>query len=157
MRHPILLMFIAAASAGQVAAQQATPARVDESGWRAMRWLVGSWRGSGGAYPEFFEDYRLVDDSTMRQRSLADGTFAAATDSSDIEWRGGVVHKLRGGTVRSIVARVAGDTIRFEPRSGSRGGFTWIRVSPDEWIAVLDPAAPAAAPVTYRLRRVAPR
>ena len=34
------LDLIAAASAGQVAAQQATPARVDESGWRAMRWPI---------------------------------------------------------------------------------------------------------------------
>ena len=75
----------------QGVAQEPAPVTLEQ--FRQMQWIVGSWRGSGGAYPSFFEEYHAVDDSTIQMRALSDSTFRAATDSSWIEFRNGAIRK----------------------------------------------------------------
>jgi len=138
---PMLLLCVASLGA------QNTPS-FTVAQFKSLAWLGGQWRGSGGSYPNFFEDYRVVDDSTIRMRTLKDSTFAVASDSSLITPRNGRIQN--GG---SVVTRIRGDTVRFEPAPGQRGnGYTWIRQSANAWTAVLD--APGGANVVYQMRRV---
>lgn len=139
----LLMLLVCAAPLG---AQNTTPG-VTLAQIKSLSWLSGEWRGSGGAHPSFFEDYRMVDDSTMRMRSLEDSTFAVANDSSLITSRNGRIQKGN-----SVVTHIRGDTVRFEPAPGRRGnGFTWIRQSANSWTAVLD--VPNGASVVYQMPR----
>lgn len=129
------------------------PARVSPATFAALRWVVGRWRGSGGNYPSFFEEYSVVDDSTLRRRSFTDSTFSVANDSARFEYRNGGLHQVRGGR-RYPATRFTGDTVRYQhPGGGPMGGSMWVRHSADEWSATLD-AMQGAAPTVYVLRRI---
>jgi hypothetical protein len=139
-------------SAGVLAAQRpAAPATLAQ--FRELRWLSGTWRGSGGAYPAFFEEYRMINDSTILMRGYADSTFRAVTDSSWIELRKGIV-STRSDRAPSVATELSADRVRFAREGSARGGFTWSRVSPDQWTATLHPVTPGGAETVYVMRRV---
>lgn len=125
------------------ASAQDPAASVSFERFRQLRWVVGSWKGSGGNYPAFYESYDIVDDSTLRRYSWSDSTFTRAQDSARFEWRGGRLSQVRNG--RSFPAlRFTGDTVQWQPPSA-----TWIRTSKDVWTAIL-----AGGGTVYRLVRV---
>ena len=134
-----------------VAPPAAATVTLDE--FRQVHWIAGSWRGSGGAYPSFFEEYRLVDDSTIQMRAFSDSTFTVATDSSRIEWRNNVVNS-RGNDRGYIVIALSADSIRFIREGEAAGGHTFKRASPDEWTATLHPANETGQPTVYIMRRL---
>lgn len=150
-----LLLAVAAPAAGQ--ARSASPreapaaAPISREAFASLRWLEGRWVGSGGGYAAFYEAYAFLNDSTIEQREHPDSTFGEPRRRATIEWRNGAVLKRTGERVESRLVRVAGDTARFEMGAGPRG-FTWYRVSADEWAAVLDGRT---EPVVYRMRRFA--
>ncbi|GMV04536.1 MAG: hypothetical protein AMXMBFR53_08160 [Gemmatimonadota bacterium] len=131
-------------------AQQRAETLFSREAFASLAWLEGRWVGSGGGFDAYYEEYRALNDSTWEQRTFPDSTFSTPDGTSTIEWRGGVILKRRGGTVETRVARIAGDTARFEPVVAGRRGFTWFRVSRDEWRAVLDRPT---EPVVYTLKR----
>lgn len=136
---------------GPEALAQSTPiATISRDAFASLRWLAGRWVGSGGGYAAFYEEYVVLNDSTIEQREFPDATFARPSATSTIEWRGGTAHKLRGGRAQSRLARVHGDTARFESVTPGRGGFTWIRLGEHRWRAVLDGRH---APTIYTLER----
>jgi hypothetical protein len=118
-----------------------------------LRWLSGAWRGSGGTYAAFFEEYRLVNDPTIVMRAFSDSTFSAATDSSGIERRNGFVSNRGSGSI-SIAVDVRANSVHFVREGASHGGFTFTRVSADQWTATLHPATAAARETVYVMRRV---
>jgi hypothetical protein len=129
------------------------PQRTTLAQFQELRWLSGAWRGSGGGYAAFFEEYRIVNDSTIQMRAFADSTFRAATDSSTIEWRNGMVFN-RGSGARSIAVEVRPGSIHFMREGASRGGFTFARVSADQWTATLHPSTADGHETVYVMRRV---
>jgi hypothetical protein len=123
--------------AGQAPTASSGPG-VTREAFTTLSWLEGRWKGSGGGYDAFFEEYRILDGTTIQQRTFPDSTFATPDGVSTIEWSADGAFKRRGGTTEAVVAWISGDTVRFEPRSPGRQGFTWLRVSGDEWRAVLE-------------------
>ena len=136
-----------------VQAPSPTPASVTKQQFRQLRWIAGQWRGSGGAYPAFFEEYRVLDDSTIRMRSLSDSTLRTATDSSTIEWRSGRVQS-RSARSTYVAVELTPTTVRFARPGTAGGGHTFKRVSANEWTATLHPASAGGQPTIYRLRRI---
>ena len=128
-------------------------ASVTRPQFQSVRWLVGVWRGSGGAYPAFFEEYRLLNDSTIRMRAFTDSTLSVISDSSTIAWRDGAVESRSARSVYEAV-EVTPTSIRFARQGAERGGHTFTRVSADEWTATLDPATPDGQPTVYVMRRL---
>jgi hypothetical protein len=118
--------------------------------FRALHWLAGRWRGSGGSFPAFFEEYVVLNDSTVRQYTLADSTFRQPTDSAFLIWRNGQVAQVRNGRPTPLV-RLAGDTARFA--GPASGGWSWIRTGAESWRAVLAPVRPGQGPTVYELQR----
>jgi len=95
---------------GTVCEPQPSPVKVTREQFRQLEWIAGTWRGSGGAYPAFFEEYRILNDTTIKMRSFSDSTLRVATDSSTIEWRNGSVQsrsaRLQHGGIQSIQCAV---------------------------------------------------
>ena len=128
----------------------AAPTTVSRDAFRSLAWLNGKWKGSGGGYAAFYEEYRVVNDSTIEQYEHPDSTFSSTRPRSRITWRNGSAAKGSSERIDARIVRIAGDTVRFESTRSGGGGFTWIRLSRDEWRAILDGRT---APVIYTLRR----
>lgn len=129
------------------------PAELTAGDFATLAWLEGRWVGSGGGYDAFYEAYRFVNDSTIEQTTYPDDSFAEPDGVSTIRFREGRALKWRDGEAESMIARLAGDTLRFERIPPRPGGFTWIHVSDDEWRAILDRPR-GEPPVVYTLRRI---
>jgi hypothetical protein len=129
------------------------PQLVSVAQFKELSWLHGKWRGSGGNYPSFFEQYESLNDSTIQMRAFKDSTLRVVTDSSTIALRGNVVQS-RGAT-SAYEATVSATTIRFV-KSGTNRGHTFTRVSNDEWTATLDAATADGKPTVYVMKRIAP-
>ncbi|NOT06977.1 MAG: hypothetical protein HOP28_02105, partial [Gemmatimonadales bacterium] len=101
-------------------------------------------------FPPFYEEYVVLNDSTMRLRTYADSTFRAVTDSTQFELRGGrmVAQPARGNPL--IATRVAGDSVLF----GSRGEALYLRMSADLWRAIFEPQSPGGGRPYFELRRM---
>lgn len=159
--RPMLLIGVIACAApeDEADAPAITPqsaaalAAVSLNDFQQIQWIEGRWLGSGGAYPAFYEEYRVVDDSTIQMRSFPDSTFSAATDSSLIELRNGEVRK-RGENRDYVVIALAADSVRFAQPGMIQGGHTFSRVSADEWTATLHPSSPDGQATVYRMRRI---
>jgi len=149
-RSPVGLVLMLLAVTACESQQRASVTRPQ---FQQLRWLVGVWRGSGGAYPAFFEEYRLINDSTIRMRAFADSTLSVVSDSSTIAWREGAVESRSARSVYDAI-EVTPTSIRFARQGAERGGHTFTRVSTDEWTATLDPATPDGQPTVYVMRRL---
>jgi hypothetical protein len=154
IRLRALLILVTACSTPETKEEEGrSPVTVSLDEFRQLQWITGSWRGSGGAYPAFFEEYRVVDDSTIQMRALSDSTFSVATDSSWIELRNGQV-RSRGGDRQNVVIALSPDSVRFARPGETRGGHTFTRISSDQWNATLHPGSPDGEPTVYVMRRV---
>jgi len=135
--------------AAPAAAQSATAVSAEE--FAALRWLEGRWVGSGGGVEAFYEQFRVLPDGTIEQTLWGDSAFTERAGRATIEHRGDLVMKVRAGEIESVVTELREGSVRFEWAERGRPGFTWTRVSDDEWYAVLD--RPGGAPLIYNMRR----
>lgn len=147
MRLTLLALFTLAPRLAAQAAPMPTAELVPVTAaqFQGLRWLEGVWRGSGGDYPSFFEDFRWTDDSTVDRHTYADSTLARVTETSQLLLRGGRLHQARNGTLRGGAVLLRGDSLRFA------SGVLWIRRSNDHWTAILGNGR-----VVYELRRYQP-
>lgn len=146
MRHSLVLaLLVAPLQATSLGAQAAEPVPVSPSTFHSLRWLEGVWRGSGGGFEAFYEDFRWADDSTVLRHSYSDSTLATVTETSEIRLRDGHAFQWRNGERRAAVVLARNDSLRFS------SGVLWIRRSDDHWTAIL-----ANGRTTYELRRFKP-
>jgi hypothetical protein len=137
----------------------AKPAVLTPKDLRALRWIEGTWRGSGGSQKPFYERYAFVDDSTLRMESFADSTLARVSETTFYELRGGRFAN-RSVRARWVAASLKDRAITFVPDVGVRNLFVWRPSKRDVWyadIALLPPpdnSRPAPPPRTYELVRL---
>ncbi|MEO8202009.1 MAG: hypothetical protein ABI679_15865 [Gemmatimonadota bacterium] len=149
LRLVLVLAFVLPA----LAQCQSNTATVSREQFRSLDWIAGRWRGSGGNYPAFYEEYRFRDDSTIAQHNYTDSTFTTATDSSLIAWRNGSI--VSGWPLgRYVVTEFQSTSLRFLKKGAARAGHTFAMVSRDQWTATLHPENAAALPVVYTMRRL---
>ena len=122
--------------------------------FQQLQWIVGTWRGSGDNVATFFEEYRMIDDSTIGMRAFSDATLAVATDSSTIELRGGVIRSRGDDGSYYEGSEFTPTSIRFMKQGATSGGYTFFLVTDDEWTATLDPSEPQGEPTVYTMRRI---
>jgi hypothetical protein len=101
-----------------------------------LRWLEGSWRGEVPNAGYFYEQYRLLDDSTLAMRGFADSTFTNPNDSADIMFRGGRIID-RSTKAQYAATRVDSSRVDFAPEKADNNHFSWVRESADRWTATL--------------------
>lgn len=146
-----LLLVLAAPAA--LSAQATAPAQVSPAQFAKLKWLAGAWQGSGGAYPAFFEEYRIIDDSTIGMRSFSSADLSKVNDSARIEFRNGNVYH-RGHGSEKVAIELTGSTVHFAPVGAARGGFIFNRHSADLWTATLQSAKEGGHETIYVMRRV---
>jgi len=122
--------------------------------FQTIRWIEGTWRGTGGGVDPFYERYRLLDDSTLLRETFSDSSLAAVSDSTRIGVRGNrVVDPIDDPKWHAT----AFDTVgwRFESLEDAGRGFTWRRATADSWTATLEwrDGSGAAQQRVYTLER----
>jgi hypothetical protein len=144
-----------APAAAPASATPQAPARITVADFRKLRWIEGSWRGSGSGQAPFHERYRFPDDSTLVVDTFPDSTLSTVSESTRFELRGGTLGNP--GTVRWVASRLDDRAVDFVPVAGARNTFTWRFESPDRWTALLHWPARDTRPArdaTYDMERV---
>src|SRR5689334_3118913 len=54
-----------------------------------LRWIEGTWRGTGDVEKPFFERYRFENDSVLAVDGFADETLTKITETTRFELKGG--------------------------------------------------------------------
>jgi hypothetical protein len=122
--------------------------------FRQLRWLAGRWQGFQPDGGKFYEEYRVVNDSTLAMFSYPDSTFGRASDSSRVQLRGKTVSN-ESLSAQWVATRVDSTGADFAPVRGARNSFTWARESATAWNATLrwTDANGQAQRVVYALHR----
>lgn len=126
------------------------PKRMAVGDLKKLRWIEGSWRGTGKDQPPFFERYRFESDSVLAVDSFDDEKLTRATDTTRFELKDG---EFGGGGEGSRYVAVALDdnSITFDPVLKARNSFTWKRESKDSWKAILKWPATKDKPAGERI------
>ena len=127
-----------------------------------LRWIEGSWRGTGDVETPFYERYHFENDSTLVVDSFADEKFSKISETSRFELKDGQFGNVGEGA-RWAATAIDDYSISFEPTAKAQNSFRWEHASaspqPNEWKAVLWwPAAnnKAAGQRIYRMERWPP-
>ena len=150
-------------SPGNVEQKASTPApspspkQITTAELAKLRWIEGSWRGTGGGVPPFYERYKFENDSTLVVEGLADETLSKVNDVSRFELKDG---HFGSGTAdsRSVATALDDNSIQFAPL-GKGNFFRFQRESDNSWKAILNWTDKTGAPKEriYLMERMAPR
>ena len=111
-----------------------------------LRWIEGTWRGSGVDQPPFFERYRFENESTLAVDSFPDEKLDKVEDTTRFELKDG-----RFGSSNYVASSIDDNGINFEPIANARNSFRWERVSADAWKATLKWPASGNKPAGERV------
>jgi hypothetical protein len=133
--------------------QPATPARVSAADLSKLRWIEGTWRGTGDVEAPFFERYRFENDSTLAVDGFEDETVGKVTEMTRFELKGG---EFGGGGEGSrwAASELTDDSVTFIPVRGARNSFRWQKESDGTWKAVLDWPASNDKPARRRVYKM---
>ena len=121
-----------------------------------LRWIEGTWRGTGDVGKPFFERYRFEGDSVLAVDGFEDETLKKVTDTTRFELKDG---EFGGGNEGSRwVARSIDDhSIEFGPAVNVKNSFRWERESKDVWKATIMLPANETKParqMVYKMERM---
>ena len=128
------------------------PQNITTGDLKKLRWIEGTWRGTGETQPPFFERYRFENDSTLVMEELADESLSKVNSTTRYELKDG-----RFGTDRAVATALDDTSVTFSPLISGRNSFTWQSESKDTWKAILTLPATAKAPAKetiYKLERI---
>lgn len=112
-----------------------------------LRWIEGTWRGSGVDQAPFFERYRFENESTLAVDSFPDEKLDKVEDTSRFELKDGGF-----GNGSYVASSIDNNGINFEPVVGkAKNSFRWERVSDNAWKATLKWPAEGNKPARERV------
>jgi hypothetical protein len=143
----ILLIGLGGAShSAQTPAKKITPADLQK-----LRWIEGTWRGTGINQPAFFERYRFESDSVLVVDSFEkDEKLTKVADTTRFELKNG---EFGGGSEgsRYAASTIDDNSILFVPVTKARNSFIWKRETKDSWTAIICWPAMDAKPAGERV------
>ena len=146
----VLLVFLAACNSGPQYAPP-KPKTLTAADLQKLRWIEGSWRGTGVNQPPFFEGYRFETDTTLAVDHFEDESLRKVTSTSRYELKNG---EFRDD--RYVATALDDSSISFGPLRAGSNSVSWKRESKDSWTAHLTwPASgnKLAGETTYKLER----
>ena len=148
LRYLIALSFLCITSwtAGQQT-QPPKPKLITTADLQKLRWIEGSWRGSGVDQAPFFERYRFENETTLVVDTIEG---EKVTDTTRFELKNG---EFGGGSEGSRYVAIALDenSIQFAPVTKARNSFRWQRETADSWKAILNGPAANGKPAGERV------
>jgi len=111
-----------------------------------LRWIEGTWRGSGVDQAPFFERYRFENESTLAVDSFPDEKLDKIEDTSRFELKDG-----RFGSSSYVASSIDNNGITFEPLANAKNSFRWERISENAWKATLKWPADGNKPARERV------
>lgn len=132
----LLLTVFIVGFAGSSFATQGELKRLTTADLQKLRWIEGTWRGSGVNQPSFFERYRFESDSVLVVDNFADDQLSKVTETTRFELKDG---EFGGGSEGARYAAGALDdsSITFLPVLKVRNSFVWKRETKDTWTAII--------------------
>src|SRR6185503_4718562 len=127
-----------------------SPKRLVPDDLKQLRWIEGSWRGTGKDQPAFFERYRFESDTTLAVDSFEDEKLAKVTDTTRFELKDGEFGGGGEGS-RYVATALDDNSITFEPVLKARNSFIWKWESKDSWTAILKWPATKDKPAGERI------
>lgn len=152
-----LVLLLAACSHKSPDAQTSAPVpkKFSSSDVAKLRWLEGTWRGSGIDQAPFYERYRFENETTLAVDSFPDEKLEKVDDTSRFELKDGQFANS------SYAAGSIDDTsVDFVPIAKAKNSFRWERVSDNSWKAILKWPAEGDKPArerVYNMERFPPK
>jgi hypothetical protein len=116
---------------------------------KKLRWIEGTWRGTGVDQKPFFERYRFENPTTLLTETLADEKVDKVTETSRFELKDGEFGNNEDGS-RSVATALDDNSITFEP-VGKGNTFKFEKQSADAWKAILTWTANEKRPAGERI------
>jgi hypothetical protein len=113
-----------------------SPITITTSELVKLRWIEGTWRGTGVDQPPFYERYTFENDSTLVVEGLADETLSKVNDTSRFELKDGHFGHTEGES-GSVATALDDNSISFAP-VGKGNYFRFQRESENSWKAILN-------------------
>lgn len=132
---------------------QNTPGTFSAADVAKLKWIVGSWKGTGDAEKPFFERYRFEAETIVAVDGFTDETFAKTDGTTLFALTDGVFGN--SGETRWAASVITADSVTFIPVAGARNSFTWVKVSHNEWKATLTWPATVDKPARQRIYTMA--
>jgi hypothetical protein len=118
-----------------------------------LRWIEGTWRGTGDVEKPFYERYRFENDSTLVVETFDNEKVDKVTDSTRFELKDGQFGN-GGNDSRWAATAIDDNAVTFEPVAKARNSFRWQRASKDLWQAILSWPAADNKPARQRVYRM---
>jgi hypothetical protein len=156
-----LLFFAAACGSSQtntpLQSDNPQPKTIAAADLTKLRWIEGSWRGTGDIDKPFYERYKFENDTTLIVESFADEKFDKVTEVSRFELKDGRFGSSTG-EAGSVATALDDNSITFAPLGKARNSFRFQRESADVWKAVLNWREADGTPKerVYRMERWPP-
>lgn len=130
-----------------------TPAKLTAADLQKLRWIEGSWRGTGEVDKPFFERYRFENATTLASDSFENEKLEKVTDTTLFELEDG---EFGGGSEGSrwVATAIDDNSITFAPVTKARNSFIWRRESKDVWTAIIIFPATADKPARQRVYKM---
>jgi hypothetical protein len=146
-----LFAFTEESAHAQESAQPPVKAKRISAGELAkLRWIEGTWRGTGDIETPFYERYYFVGDSTLIVEGLADETLSKVTEVTRFELKDEAFGNGGEGS-RWVATQLEDEYVTFEPIARARNTFRWQRESKDTWKAILNWPANDKNPARQRI------
>jgi hypothetical protein len=110
-----------------------------------LKWIEGTWRGSGVDQAPFFERYRFENETTLAVDTFPDEKLDKVEDTARFELKNG-----QFGNGSYVASSIDDKGISFEPLKESNS-FRWERVSDNSWKAILTWPASGNKPAGERV------
>jgi hypothetical protein len=121
-----------------------------------LRWIEGTWRGTGGGVPTFAEAYKFANDTLIEIQFFADSTAARVAHKGTIVLSTNQLFYTGNGT-EYVATKISPTSVTFIPKGTTgQNTFVWSLVAPGHWTAVLQGGSGEITPptVTYTMKRV---
>ena len=112
-----------------------------------LKWIVGSWRGTGGGVEPFYERYSFRNPRTLAVESFTDESLQKLTGTSLYTLQDG-----HFGSSHYSMSDITDDAATFVPIiSTAKNSFVWKRESESVWKATLTWPATDGKPAGERI------
>lgn len=148
----LLLLFAACQRSPDAQTNRSDAKRFSTTDIAKLRWLAGTWRGSGVDQAPFFERYRFENESTLVVDSFLDEKLDKPDHTSRFELKDG-----RFGNGNYAAVSIDDNGVNFEPVANAKNSFRWERVSDNTWKATLKWPAEGNKPAherVYNMERI---